>query len=100
MKIGYPDTKNKQGYSTSPLDATDASNSISKKRRARRNERVKKLEAKVIKNSELKPIAGVSQEDLQYTPKKGKEKKVARLSAKIDKVSEKTTKLIRKPSKK
>ena len=78
---------------TGPLYAKDKP--MSDKKRARRKKRVQKLEAKVIKNSELKPIKGVADEDLQYTAKKGKEKKVSRLSKKSNRISAKTTKILR-----
>ena len=70
-------------------------NMITPKRRARRKKRVERIEAKIVKNSELKPIKGVADEDLQYTAKKGKEKKVARLSKKSNRISAKTTKILR-----
>ena len=75
----------------SPLQVRE----MSDKRRARRKKRVEKIEAKVVKNSELKPIKGVADEDIQYTAKKGKEKKVDRLSKKADRISDKTTKILR-----
>jgi len=68
---------------------------ISDKRRSRRSDRVKKIESKIIDNSELVPEKGVSEYDSQYKPKPGKEKKVTRLENRADRISEKSTRLLR-----
>ena len=76
----------------SPLQARE----MSDKRRARRRKRVDKIEAKANSIAEQKYTEGVADEDLPSTAKKGKVKKYNRLTKKADRISEKTTKILRK----
>ena len=121
MKVGYPDTINNKAYegakisledggfkdsilntqaaeeSSTPSNAVPLKNrEMSDKRRARRKKRVERLETKANSIAEQKYLEGVSGEDLPTTPKKGKEKKYNRLIKRADKISERTTKILRK----
>lgn len=75
-------------------------NMITPERRARRKKRVEKIEAKANSIAEQEYLKGVADEDLPTTAKKGKLKKYNRLIKKADRISEKTTKLIRDNKKK
>ena len=76
----------------SPLQARE----MSAKRRARRKKRVDKIEAKANSIAEQKYTEGVADEDLPSTAKKSKVKKYNRLTKKADRISAKTTKILRK----
>ena len=68
---------------------------MSAKRRARRGKRVEKIDAKANSIAEQKYLKGVAEEDLPTTAKKGKQKKYDRLTKKSDRISAKTTKILR-----
>ena len=68
---------------------------MSDKRRARRGKRVEKIDAKANSIAEQKYLKGVAEEDLPTTAKKGKQKKYDRLTKKSDRISAKTTKILR-----
>ena len=74
-----------------PLKARE----MSAKRRARRGKRVEKIDAKANSIAEQKYLKGVAEEDLPTTAKKGKVKKYDRLTKKADRISAKTTKILR-----
>ena len=76
----------------SPLQVRE----MSAKRRARRKKRVDKIEAKANSIAEQKYTEGVADEDLPSTAKKSKVKKYNRLTKKADRISAKTTKILRK----
>jgi len=76
-----------------PLYAKDKP--MSDKRRARRKKRVEKIEAKANSIAEQKYLKGVADEDLPTTAKKSKVKKYNRLIKKADRISAKTTKILR-----
>jgi len=118
MKVGYPDTINNKAYEGAKISLEDGgfkdsilntqaaeesstavplkNREMSDKRRARRKKRVERLEAKANSIAEQKYLEGVSGEDLPTTPKKDKEKKYNRLIKRADKISERTTKILRK----
>jgi hypothetical protein len=75
----------------SPLQARE----MSAKRRARRGKRVEKIEAKANSIAEQKYLEDVAEEDLPTTAKKGKVRKYNRLTKKADRISDKTTKILR-----
>ena len=75
----------------SPIKARE----MSAKRRARRGKRVKKIEAKANSIAEQKYLENVAEEDLPTTPKKGKVRKYDRLVKKANRISDKTTKILR-----
>lgn len=74
-----------------PLKARE----MSAKRRARRGERVERIDAKANSIAEQAYLKGVADEDLPTTAKKGKQKKYDRLTKKSDRISAKTTKILR-----
>ena len=105
----YADTKRKQAVrkgqkrltgeeaeeAMSPVQMNQSG--ISKKRRARRGERVQRLEKKLGSLHEQVPIEGVDEFDLPSTPKSGvSERKINRINKRIERISDKTTEMLRK----
>ena len=92
----YEENRAEAAFGDAPLNYSPVkSREMSAKRRARRGKRVKKIEAKANSIAEQKYLENVAEEDLPTTPKKGKVRKYDRLVKKANRISDKTTKILR-----